>query len=89
MNALVKGEVPDLPERYSQTAREWVSSCLKKEPEERAGFQELLEHPFLEGEETRDIDMVSWIATATAFKDARAANKKVTFPLHTSRLFVF
>ncbi|KAF8919821.1 MAP kinase, partial [Mucidula mucida] len=75
MNALVRGDVPVLPDSYSPAAREWVANCLIKDPEQRAGFQVLLAHPFIQEQEAQDIDMLAWVATASKFKEGRAAAK--------------
>jgi serine/threonine protein kinase len=43
LTAIVHGDSPNLPdERYSETARDWVESCLRKLPEARASYAELL-----------------------------------------------
>jgi mitogen-activated protein kinase kinase len=43
LTAIVHGDPPDLPEEcYSETARDWVSLCLRKDPEKRATYRELL-----------------------------------------------
>ncbi|KAF9051185.1 MAP kinase [Hymenopellis radicata] len=75
MNALVRGDVPVLPDAYSPAARDWVAKCLIKDPEQRAGFQVLLAHPFIQEAEAKDIDMAAWVATASKFKEGRAAAK--------------
>ncbi|KIY74438.1 MAP kinase [Cylindrobasidium torrendii FP15055 ss-10] len=77
MRSLIEGRVPPMPDQYSKSAQEWVASCLHKEPQQRATYRELLDHPFLQDEETKDIDMVSWVASAMRFKEARAANKEI------------
>jgi len=43
LTAIVHGDPPELPEeRYSETARDWVGLCLRKDPEKRATYRELL-----------------------------------------------
>ncbi|KAF7971819.1 hypothetical protein HWV62_19915, partial [Athelia sp. TMB] len=55
---------------YSEVARDWVAKCLIKEPDGRATYAELLEHPFLLGEAERDVDMVGWVERALAHRAA-------------------
>ncbi|KAI9185634.1 hypothetical protein LWI28_009002 [Acer negundo] len=56
------GEVPDIPGWLSEEARDFVSKCLKRDPEERLTAEELLQHPFLvdqqEEEEEFDFEKV-------------------------------
>jgi mitogen-activated protein kinase kinase len=42
LTAIVHGDPPELPDTYSETARDWVNSCLVKRPEDRATYAELL-----------------------------------------------
>ena len=42
LTAIVHGDPPELPDKYSECAREWVSLCLIKSPSGRATYQELL-----------------------------------------------
>jgi serine/threonine protein kinase len=43
LTAIVHGDPPELPEEhYSETARDWVNLCLRKDPEKRATYRELL-----------------------------------------------
>lgn len=47
LTAIVHGDPPELPEeKYSETAREWVTMCLRKDPEKRATYRELLVSTF-------------------------------------------
>ncbi|KZV74413.1 MAP kinase [Peniophora sp. CONT] len=68
LQAIVHGDPPVLPDGYSATAQDWVARCLIKQPESRASYHELLEHPFLQDEETRDVDIASWTVRAVAWK---------------------
>ncbi|VDC06980.1 unnamed protein product [Peniophora sp. CBMAI 1063] len=68
LQAIVHGDPPILPDSYSATAQDWVARCLVKQPEGRASYAELLEHPFLEDEVSRDVDMVGWTGRAVAWK---------------------
>lgn len=38
---------PQIPEKFSPEARDFVSRCLKRDPDERPSAAELLEHDFL------------------------------------------
>lgn len=43
LTAIVHGDPPDLPEdKYSDTARDFVARCLRKDPDQRATYRELL-----------------------------------------------
>ena len=43
LTAIVNGDPPELPEdQYSEVARDWVSLCLKKDPDRRASYTQLL-----------------------------------------------
>lgn len=43
LTAIVNGDPPELPEeKYSEIARDWVSLCLKKDPDRRASYTQLL-----------------------------------------------
>jgi len=47
-----------------------VTVELVKEPDGRATYAELLEHPFLLNEQDRDVDMVGWIERALVYRNA-------------------
>ncbi|OIW31207.1 kinase-like protein, partial [Coniochaeta ligniaria NRRL 30616] len=48
LSAIVEGDPPDLPtEGYSAVARDFVKSCLNKEPRKRHTYPMLLAHPWL------------------------------------------
>lgn len=51
---------------YSATARDFVAQCLRKIPDERPSYAELLKHPLLVGDETSGVDMAAWVARASA-----------------------
>ena len=43
LTAIVHGDPPELSEdSYSEEARDWVAQCLRKDPERRATYKELL-----------------------------------------------
>ncbi|KAG6130240.1 hypothetical protein E4U38_004590 [Claviceps purpurea] len=49
LSAIVEGDPPDLPtEGFSETAQDFVSSCLHKIPKMRATYAMLLNHPWLQ-----------------------------------------
>lgn len=55
--------------RWSPEARDWVRRCLIKNADERATYKELLEHPWMQTDEHRSVDMVSWVAKAIEWRD--------------------
>lgn len=62
-----------------------VLPSLMKEPLKRGTYAQLLEHPFLVEDRTREVDMVGWVESAItarneARKAARAAAAGVTSP---------
>jgi len=81
LTAIVHGPSPELPEGYSATAASFVEACLIKEPSKRATYAELIEHPWLIEDRTREVDMVGWVAGAMAAREAaRAAAKAAASP---------
>ncbi|KAG6833554.1 hypothetical protein H0H87_005205 [Tephrocybe sp. NHM501043] len=77
LTAIVHGDPPDLPEdRYTAEARDWVAQCLAKKPEDRATYQELLDHPFLKADAERDVDMVTWVKGALDYWDKKLAKER-------------
>ncbi|KIJ49467.1 hypothetical protein M422DRAFT_27832 [Sphaerobolus stellatus SS14] len=64
LTAIVHGPPPEMPEKYSESAREFVSLCMHKDPEIRATYAQLLEHPFLKEDCTREVDMAGWVERA-------------------------
>ncbi|KAG8732013.1 hypothetical protein FRC12_019477, partial [Ceratobasidium sp. 428] len=49
----------------------FVASCLIKEPTKRATYAELLDHPWLVADRTREVDMPGWVIQAVAYRDAK------------------
>ena len=41
--------------KWSQNMRDFVRICLTKDPKERPSAEELIEHPFLADEKSREI----------------------------------
>ncbi|KAF8904441.1 kinase-like protein [Gymnopilus junonius] len=81
LTAIVHGDPPELPEdKYSQEARDWVTQCLKKDPERRATYRELLEHPFLVKDRTSNVDMIRWVEKALEHRVAIALAAVKTQP---------
>lgn len=68
LTAIVHGPPPELPEKYSEEAKDFVSICLKKESTARATYAELMEHPFLVQDREREVDMRGWVAQALRYK---------------------
>ncbi|KAJ3559666.1 hypothetical protein NM688_g193 [Phlebia brevispora] len=72
LTAIVHGDPPELPEdHYSNEARDFVARCLRRVPEMRATYAELLDHPFLIHDRGREVDMRGWVARAIERRDAR------------------
>lgn len=85
LTAIVHGDPPNLPdELYSELARDWVARCLMKNPNQRAGYAELLEHPFVLSASQREIDMPGWVGKALAFREAKLAAPPLTTSLSSS-----
>lgn len=55
--------------RWSSEARDWVRQCLIKNADERATYKELLEHPWMQADRQREVDMVSWVTRAIQWRD--------------------
>ncbi|TIC46115.1 kinase-like protein [Wallemia mellicola] len=67
LQEIVKGPAPELPSYYSDTAKEFIHSTLRKDPNQRPGYQELLEHPFLN--QTNQPNVLKWIEDALRSKN--------------------
>ncbi|CAH8389183.1 unnamed protein product [Eruca vesicaria subsp. sativa] len=48
------GETPEIPECLSEKGKDFLRKCLRRDPKQRWVVEELLQHPFLEGEEEED-----------------------------------
>lgn len=55
--------------RWSPEAHDWVRRCLIKNADGRATYKELLEHPWMQTDRHRNVDMVSWVAKAIEWRD--------------------
>lgn len=42
LTTIVHNDAPELPNTYSEEARDWVAGCLRKDADARATYQELL-----------------------------------------------
>ena len=42
LTAIVHGDPPELPDQYSDVAKDFTSRCLQKNPQNRAAYSELL-----------------------------------------------
>ncbi|KAJ8077294.1 MAP kinase kinase Wis1 [Marasmius tenuissimus] len=77
LTAIVHDDPPSLPdELYSEQSRGWVARCLRKQPEDRATYGELLEDPWLAqitSEETGRVDMVQWVSNCLRFQEVKTA----------------
>ncbi|KAI9293985.1 MAP kinase [Neoconidiobolus thromboides FSU 785] len=76
LNAIVMTESPTLPEpEFSPEARDFVSQCLRKKPEDRPTYSELLGHPFLVKYRDVEVDMEDW--AKTAFENRKPPPKEI------------
>ncbi|TIA87054.1 hypothetical protein E3P99_03418 [Wallemia hederae] len=66
LQEIVKGPPPSLPSNYSDTAKDFIHSTLRKDPNARPQYQELLDHPFLTYDEEPDV--LKWIEDALRAK---------------------
>ncbi|KAI9481713.1 MAG: kinase-like domain-containing protein [Benjaminiella poitrasii] len=65
LKAIIDDEPPSLPaDRFSIEARDFVASCLLKDPMKRPTYADLLEHPFIKKYENIDVDMAKWATEA-------------------------
>ncbi|KAG6836846.1 hypothetical protein H0H93_002287 [Arthromyces matolae] len=79
LTAIVHGDPPNLPEdHFSPEARDWVGRCVAKKPEDRASYQELLEHPFLQADLGKEVDMVGWVRSALEHRQKKLAKERDT-----------
>ena len=66
LQEIVKGPPPSLPSNYSDTAKDFIHSTLRKDPNARPHYQELLDHPFLIYDQEPDV--LKWIEDALRAK---------------------
>jgi len=81
LQAIVYGAPPTLPEGYSENAQDFVASCLRKIPETRPTYAQLLKHPWMIEDDNREVDMIGWVARAL---EARAARQRSGQPISSS-----
>ncbi|TIB70176.1 hypothetical protein E3P77_00158 [Wallemia ichthyophaga] len=67
LQEIVKGPAPELPATYTETAKDFIHSTLRKDPNARPQYQELLEHPFLAYD--KEPDVFRWIEDALRAKN--------------------
>lgn len=73
LQAIVHGDPPSLPDGYSHQADDFVAQCLRKEARWRPTYAELQQHPFLQADAARDVDLAGWVTQALEW---RAQNKQ-------------
>ncbi|GAA5821569.1 hypothetical protein JCM3770_006828 [Rhodotorula araucariae] len=61
LTAIVHGDPPTLPARYSRAAHEFVAACLIKDAARRPTYRQLIDSEWLRDDPHRDVDMVGWI----------------------------
>ncbi|KAF7731975.1 hypothetical protein EC973_007080 [Apophysomyces ossiformis] len=71
LRAIVDEEAPVLPEKFSSEAKDFIASCLHKDPKKRPTYAELLDHPFLKMYENVDVDMAVWAKEALTARRTR------------------
>lgn len=71
LSAIVDGDPPELPDRYSASAKDWVARCLVKATNKRATYAELMAHPWIADSSVEDVDMVKWVARSMAYRKAK------------------
>jgi len=77
LTAIVHGDPPELPDTYSENARDWVSKCLVKHPDDRATYAQLLGHPFLQEDARRNVDMREWVASALQWREVQKQQRRM------------
>jgi len=59
---IVNQPAPKLPKKiFSDSMRDFVERCLKKNPTERPDLSSLMQHPWLNGIENDSIDIAEWV----------------------------
>lgn len=87
LQAIVNGDPPELPEDYSEVAKDWVRTCMRKDPKRRASYKELEKHEFLQGDKERERKgeveqlMKDWVEGALKWREEmRVKLAKMTLP---------
>ncbi|KAK0195438.1 putative PBS2-tyrosine protein kinase [Armillaria mellea] len=76
LHYIINGDIPTLPDGYSDVACDWVARCLERSPNRRAAYTELLEHKFLKDEDKKATDVAQWVAKAIKFRDTKRASRR-------------
>ncbi|XBW35057.1 hypothetical protein QEN19_000620 [Hanseniaspora menglaensis] len=96
LSAIVDGKPPSLPkERFSAEAQDFINCCLEKNPERRANYAELLQHPWLQKYKNLEVDMKGfltqrldtikkWELEHNPLKDENSSNVGENSAAHTS-----
>ena len=61
---------------YSPLARDWVARCMRKQPQERATYAELLEHEWIKKYEKVPVDMPGWVRCALEARNERTRQER-------------
>lgn len=65
LKQVVKEDPPKLPAGlYSDDFDSFITNCLKKNYHERPNYVQLLEHPFIEANESKEVDVSSFVTEA-------------------------
>lgn len=68
LQAIVHGDPPGLPDGYSKDANDFVAQTLHKDARRRPTYAQLLQHPFLQADANRQVDMADWVRRALEWK---------------------
>ncbi|KAF9652991.1 kinase-like protein [Thelephora ganbajun] len=68
LTAIVHGDPPELPDQFSDVAKDFTSRCLQKNPQNRATYSQLLEHRWLVEDTARTVDVTGWVVRAMEWK---------------------
>ncbi|BGP48695.1 MAP kinase kinase Wis1 [Rhodotorula kratochvilovae] len=68
LTAIVHGDPPTLPDKYSPAAHAFVGSCLIKDAARRPTYKQLIDSEWLRDDPQRDVDMVGWIQRCLEYR---------------------
>jgi mitogen-activated protein kinase kinase len=84
LRAIVSGDPPQLAERFSPEARDFVAQCLQKKPYQRPTYQQLLEHPWLKKYRGVDVGMADFVKKALERGKNATSTSNETTPTGTT-----
>ncbi|KAL3278621.1 hypothetical protein HHI36_016161 [Cryptolaemus montrouzieri] len=85
---VINQDPPALPSNqgFSQEFQDFVSSCLRKQHQQRPKYRELKKHTFIKKYEIKDVNVGQWFTEAVEEAD-RAANRQSITPSAFRRFF--